>query len=438
MAMYRQPQCIVATLLAIGFSLLLGGCDSCNNDVAKRPNILFIMIDTLRADHLHSYGYQRRTSDTIDSLAEKGWLFDQHIASASQTVPSTLSLLLSQHPAEHGFRHEGVSHFTGNRPFYPDTFLFLPEVLSQAGFATAAYVSNPYLTQENGFAQGFDDFVYSHQRGESLTAAARGWLEHDWNRKRPFFVYLHYFDVHWKYDPLPEYAAKFEAPAAGRVMYSTGAPNTTMRPEDLAATVAAYDGEVAYVDDQVATLLETLATLNIEDETVIVVTSDHGDEFLDHGGLGHGTTVYGELTRVPLVIVYPDAFEPGKRIEYLTRHVDLAPTLLGLVGIDPPASFRGHSLTKAERAFAEDGPWVAVHDGRRKLVINDDTGLVQLFKAEDKRDQEPLAESDQEGRARLLEHLNWYRSIKAVPHKPHPKEWMDQQMMQLRALGYAE
>lgn len=222
------------------------------------------------------------------------------------------------------------------------------------------------------------------------------------------------------------------------MLYSTGAPYTTMRPEDLATTVAAYDGEIAYVDDQVARLLETLAMLNIEDETVIVVTSDHGDEFLDHGGLGHGTTVYGELTRVPLVLVYPAELKPGKRIQHLTRYIDLAPTLLGLVGIDPPASFRGHSLTKAERAFAETGPWVAVHDGRRKLVVNDDTGLVQLFTAGDKRDQEPLAESDQKGRAGLLEHLNWYRSIKAVPHEAHPKDWMEQQIEQLRALGYAE
>lgn len=438
MTMYRQPRDIVATLLAIGFSFLLGGCGSCNSDVAKRPNILFIMIDTLRADHLHSYGYQRRTSDTIDSLAEKGWLFDHHIASASQTVPSTLSLMLSQHPAEHGFRHEGLGHFVRNRPLYPDTFLFLSEVLSQAGFATAAYIGNPWLMQENGFAQGFDDFVYSNQRGLSLTAAARDWLEHDWSRERPFFVYLHYFDVHWKYDPLPEYRAKFETPAGGRVMYSTGPPYATVRPEDLDATVAAYDGEVAYVDDQVAGLLETLSMLKIEDETIIVVTSDHGDEFLDHGGLGHGTTVYGELTRVPLVLVYPAEFEPGKRIQHLTRHIDLAPTLVELVGIDPPASFRGHSLTKAEPAFAETGPWVAVHDGRRKLVVNSDTELVQLFAAEDRLDQEPLEKSDQEGRAGLLEHLNWYRSIEAAPHEANPKNWMEQQMMQLRALGYAE
>jgi hypothetical protein len=122
----------------------------------------------------------------------------------------------------------------------------------------------------------------------------------------------------------------------------------------------------------------------------------------------------------------------------LTRHVDVAPTLLDVVGIDQPESFRGGSLNTSAHAFAEVGSWIAVHDGKRKLVVNDGEGVVQLFAAEDTLDQRPLPRSGGGEERALFERLDWYKSIPTVDHAPHPVDWKVQQLKQLRALGYAE
>jgi len=159
---------VFGTLLLL---LAVGGCA----DKQPQPNVLLVLIDTLRQDHLHLYGYERRTSDWMDALGTEGWVFENHVASASQTVPSTLSLLLSRHPAEHGFVHLGPGHFSRNPPLYPEEFLFLAEVFQEQGYATAGFVGNPFLNHENGFAQGFDK-LFNVRRDEELTHAATDWL----------------------------------------------------------------------------------------------------------------------------------------------------------------------------------------------------------------------------------------------------------------------
>ena len=156
-------------------SIALCGCGT--KDYEAYPNIVLILIDTLRADHVSCYGYDRETTKAIDALSAEGWTFDQYIASASQTVPSTLSMLLSQYPAEHGVRHPYVGYFQENRPHFPDSMLFLAEVLSDAGYNTAGYMGNPILIEENGFAQGFDEFMYSAGPDGLLTAPAVKWMK---------------------------------------------------------------------------------------------------------------------------------------------------------------------------------------------------------------------------------------------------------------------
>jgi arylsulfatase A-like enzyme len=433
-----RPTRASATLLLCWW---IAGCGAESPGAGGRPNVLFILIDTLRADHLRVYGYGRATSPAIDALAAEGWLFEQHVSSASQTIPATLSMLLSQHPVEHGFVHREDGQFAKNRPQYPDALLFLSEVFSAAGYATAAFVGNPFLTRENGFAQGFDEFFYSEGRGALLTAAGVRWLEERADRSRPFFAYLHFFDVHWPYDPPPAYRRRIGPPAHGRPVYTNG-PAPTAKRADVEAAMAAYDGEIAYVDDQVAKLVEALSALRLRDDTIIVVTSDHGDEFLEHGGLGHGTTVYGELVRVPLVLVYPPAFAGGRRVTHLTRQIDLAPTLLETAGIDSPPRFRGHSLAEpAARAFAEAGAWNAVYAGDRKLVVNEETGVVELFDAGDHSDAHPLLPG--ENRDDLREHLLWYRRLERSVVTPASgagpaAAWGPEELERLRALGYAE
>ncbi len=422
--------------------LFLAGCSTACSEGDRRPNVLFVLVDTLRKDHLQLYGYERPTSANINSLAKSGWVFDNHIASAAQTVPSVLSMMLSLHPAEHGFLHLSLGHFGKNRPLYPDHFLFLPEVFSNAGYATAGFVGNPFLQRENGFSQGFDTFIYSQFRAESLTRPCAEWIkEHAQDGERPFFAYIHYLDVHWPYRFTKEYRDRFPRFPGGRPFNKNG-PVEGLSPEDFASTIAAYDSAITFVDDQIGQLLDTLKMLGVHDDTIVVVTSDHGDEFLEHGGMGHGTSVYGELIRVPLVIAFPDKLEVGRRIDYLTHHIDLGPTLLELAGIEKPAQFRGDSLTvPAPRVFAENGPWRTVYAEGRKLIINPKADLVELFDARDELDQQPLTEASSE--TALLRHLAWYRRLKetsrAAAGTAHPDEpWSEKEQAQLKALGYLD
>jgi len=425
----------VLKLFAIIFGVSIVGCS--DSQVHSRPNLVLIVVDTLRADHLEIYGYERKTSPALKKLAERGVVYEQHVASAGQTVPSTLTLLTSLHPAEHGFRHLGNGHFSKNRPVYPDALTLLPEVFKEAGYATAGFVGNPFLQDKNGFSQGYDHFIYSDADGARLTNAAIRWMEQRASDEEPFFLYVHYFDVHTPYRPPGRFREMFPRPADGRVIESNGrVPG--VRKRDIRTTLALYDGGIAYVDDQIGRLLEHLDELGVLKETVVAVTSDHGEEFMDHGGFGHGTHVHGELVRAPLVIAGPGVPEPGRREEELTHHLDLAPTLLSLLGLGVPDEFRGEPFEGAGTvAFAEDGPFYAVHADGYKLIVNTNTDGAQVYSLDDALDQSPLEEPEIE--RRLRDRLAWYRAL----HRLHGGDadaetpgWTDAERAKLEALGY--
>jgi arylsulfatase A-like enzyme len=425
-----------AAVLALAAALSAAGCGRSEPKIS----VLVILIDTLRADHLHSMGHPLELSPEIDALAATGWVFENHVAHASQTVPSTLSLLLSQLPAEHGVVHRDVQQFAKERPHYPDSFVFLAEVLRDAGYATAGFVANPYLGSENGFDQGFETFRSSGDDGGEITGGARDWLR-AWSadRTRPFFLYLHYMDVHQPYRAAELHANPF-VPAAGGVKVlgnrRIGFPN----PSDVAYTKQMYAACVPHVDAQVGTILAELAALGVRDDTLVVLTSDHGEEFGEHGGIGHGTTVYGELLRVPLILSHPRLLAPPRRIAHVSRHLDVAPTLLRLIGVDAPDTFRGGSLLEpAPDAIAENGPWRAIHRDRWKLVWNIDTGEEQLFELRDALDRRPI--DDPRAAALLAESLRDYVALDAAREPPATgaaPDWTDEEKERLRSLGYAQ
>ena len=425
------------TFLLLPIAFLAAGCGqrpSTRGDA--RPNILFILIDSLRADHLRVYGYEKDTADTIEALARKGSVFDQHIATASQTVPSTVSIMTSQFPAEHGFRHRSDGQFIAQPPHFPEKLVFLAELFSNAGYDTAGYMGCPFLVARNGFRQGFHEFLYSSGIGETLTSPAIEWMKAQSTNANPFFLYIHYFDVHWPYSPPEDYRHRFAPPEGGTLVYNHGIVSDVSA-TDLEYTIAMYDAEIAYTDDQIARLLDTLDELGVRENTVIVITADHGDEFMDHGGMGHGTTVYGELIRVPLIIAYPPAFEAGRRIGFLTRHIDLGPSLLALAGIRKPPSFRGHELARAEETFAEDCAYVAAYAKDRKLVVNGETGRRELFAYDDKRDQQPL--SEEEPLEDLSDRIAAYQQSMRIPPTgvaSPTRSWSKEEEDELRSLGY--
>jgi arylsulfatase A-like enzyme len=444
--MRRIPH-VVVLLCAAGLALF--GCSK-----PPRPNVVLIVVDTLRKDVLHLYGDPRPDSPTLDALGKRGWVFDNHLAHASQTVPSTLSIMLSRYPAEHGFGHRSVGQWAEQRPVFPDSFLFLAEVFRDAGYATAAFVANPYLGPQSGFAQGFDTFEFfgggeggraprtiswDATSGLEISRRATEWIEnHEKEGGGPFFLYLHYMDVHQPYRPPRAYLRRFPAPGPGRLLGGNGKPHQ-LAPGDLEFNRARYAAAVAYVDDLIGGVVGSLDADGLREDTIVAVTSDHGEEFMEHGGIGHGTTVYGELVRVPLVIVYPRSLAPGHRVTYLSQHLDLAPTLLRLAGIEPPPAFDGKSVfDPAAEVYTEDGPWWGVYAGDRKLVWNDQSGATELYDAADELDATPREDPEATRRLRAL--LDRYLAIEAQRKggAPQGSAWSAEEKERLRALGYLQ
>jgi arylsulfatase len=404
------------------------------------PNVLWIVVDTLRADALHAYGHPEPTTPVLDALAADGVRFEQHMANASQTVPSTLTMLLSRPPVDHGFSPPDPAVFARQRPVYPQELLFFAEVLRDAGYTTNGQTANPYLAKPNGFDQGFDAFGTSAGRGEELVAAATRWLG-DWakERSRPFHVYLHLMDVHQPYDPPAEYLARF-APTEGRVRMEGNRAVPFADPRDLAYNAARYAACVAYVDALIGRLLGELDSLGVRGDTLVVVTADHGEEFGEHGGIGHGRHVYGEVVRVPLILSWPGHLEP-RVVAHPSQHLDLAPTVLALAGVARPDAYQGGSvLEPVDAVLLEIGPWRGIVAGRDKLVWQTVTGERRLFALDDALDRAPrddAATSERlAGRLAALEAAR-PQSV-AEPAAAKPDAWSDEEKERLRALGYAQ
>ncbi len=314
-----------------------------------RPNVLLVSIDSLRGDHLHCYGYPRETSPRMDALAEEGVRFETAVAPTSWTLPTHVTLLTALPPELHGVNYNNtrlVSEATT-----------LAEVLWQEGYCTAGFVSGPYLAASYGFSQGFDHYddyslvkrsnLLSH-RGASSPGLFRlidKWLTR-WNRagrRRPFFIFLHMWDVHYDYTPPAPYDTMFDPGYQGTVTaenFELGFQvHPDMDPRDLQHIIALYDGEIRFTDFHLGRVFDLLKQLGIYDDTIVVVTSDHGDEFFEHGNKGHDKTLYDESLLVPLIFRFPKEIPRGKVVREQVRMKDVAPTILSLAKIEAPAEF---------------------------------------------------------------------------------------------------
>lgn len=313
------------------------------------PNVLLISIDALRPDRLGCYGHGRETSPTIDRLAAEGVVFETAIAPSSWTLPSHATLLTSLDPLEHGV-------ISPTRRIAPSVTT-LAEAFRFSGYRTAGFAAAPFVNARYGFRQGFDFYddytVGSTADGANLVdvtspasfRAVSKYL-HDWRSQgaaRPFFVFLHLWDVHDDYAPPPPYDTMFDPDYSGGLdatsLYNSPEIHAGMDPRDLEHLQALYDGEIRWVDDHLARLVETLESWSQLDHTVIALTSDHGDEFFEHGDKGHRTSLHDELIRVPLVMRYPAVIPAGLRIDDPVRLVDVGATLLSLSGAPSPPSF---------------------------------------------------------------------------------------------------
>jgi len=339
----------VWVIAALALAVAAGGCGH-----GKPPDLVLITVDTLRPDHLGYNGYARATSPRVDRLASEGVVFTNAISVSGWTLPSVATILTGHYPKDHGA--------TDFRWSLDPTFPTLAGILRRNGYDTFGLVSHVMLTPQYGMGEGFAHFDFSvlnagnpHELSTSdpLTNLA---LEGLRDAKKPYFLWVHYFDPHFQYIPHPGFPF---------------GPSETDR----------YDSEIAYTDYYVANLLKVVDRGN----TVIVFTSDHGEEFGEHDGKYH-YTLHGEVMSVPLIIKAP-SLTPHKD-DALCEQIDLLPTMLALVGIDAPAGLPGRDLFGAPRdanapAFIErDRPpqWHqrGVVRGTKKLFVVEDADTMQV------------------------------------------------------------
>lgn len=319
----------------------------------KRPNVLIYMVDTLRVDHLGCYGYERPTSPNIDAFAAEATLFSAAHAQASWTRPAVASLLTGVEPWVHGAndRKDGLA----------ESLPFLPEMLGDLGYETAAFVANGNVSQSIGFSRGFDHYEWhplhtmtDRIRGlsDEITDATLRWLARR-SGSKPFFIYLHTVDPHEPYYGLlplsgesgaPVHRREVTPPVFERDLIGRKAKSSSQLVEDV---IGLYDRDIAFNDAQFGRLISELGKLRAFDSTMIVFLSDHGEEFRDHGGWAHGKTLFQEQLHIPLIIKFPHGYAGGKTVDTVSRQTDVLPTVLEYIGAPIPARVQGRSLLSA-------------------------------------------------------------------------------------------
>ena len=390
----------------------------------EQPNIVFLVIDTLRSDHLGCYGYKKPISPRIDALASAGTRFNDGWASSPWTWPSTASLLTGLSPAEHGLLSYDACYLAQD-------FETLPEHLQQAGWTTGAFSANPLVHPDKDFDQGFESFeTYEWAHGEVLAGDAMDWIDSVADYR--FFAYVHLTDPH-QYEPSEAFQhlteGGFQGPKDGAELRRLFGQRLSGKETDPAPIEAltqkarlVYDATVTESDAAVGAIIDHIAQLGLSDRTLFVLTSDHGEEFLDHGMLYHGNQLHRELMAVPLIMAGPGV-PKGKVITERAENRHLFDTLLTR-WIDPASPIEGTDLldpialkAAASRPLFSTTSLGIVRDPNGGFSPNRDMHAVRTHK--DLLIWAPPAAAPRKGRDPLPE-VRWYFDLEKDPQAQHP------------------
>jgi len=314
---------------------------------AAAHNLILISIDTLRADHLGSYGYSRNTSPRLDQRAAQGTVFLNAISASSWTLPAHTTLLTGLEPIAHNlYAYPGATAL-------PSDEMTLAGTLREAGFRTAAFTGGGFLSHVRGLDNGFEILRSKGRRFEENLPDAEAWLT-SLDPGERFFLFRHGFNTHRPYKPPPPYDRRFCRDYTGD--YDTEDFHPTKprpSPEDLVYLISQYDGEIAYVDDLLSDFLDQAEETGMLANTLLVIVSDHGDEWYEHGKMDHIHTLYDELLRVPLIFVGPGMASQG--IERQIGLIDVFPTICDLLGVTPKGPVQGNSWAENIRGEDDSG-----------------------------------------------------------------------------------
>ncbi|MBN2135257.1 MAG: sulfatase [Acidobacteria bacterium] len=389
--------------LLILLTLILPSCGK----EKEQHGVILIVLDALRRDHLSGYGYERNTSPFLDSLSRQSTFFSNAFSAAPQTVPSVGSLMTGLYPYRHG------SHFFSNIQSYHPTKevidgglpnmkkenTLISEVFQENGFYTAMITSNPGILDAYGYAQGYDYYKYVNCWRENATRVCDGARINQVFRDEvipeisgeDFFVYLHYMDVHSPYFKPNSYKERFDK-YQGEAFYRNGKVDQ-IRPDVLEYSIACYDEGIIYLDSLLEDLYKELEKNKLKDNTTVIIVSDHGDEFLEHRGMGHGTTCYNELIN-SFVLIYNSKIAPV-RIDIPVSLVDIMPTLIDQFnlkiddykpdGISLVPIIQGKENTR-QVFLAELGDRKTIIRNNMKYIFNLDNDTIEVYNL----DEDPL------------------------------------------------
>jgi len=431
-----------ALLLAAMLLVVLPASSGTSANENTPPNIILLVLDTLRADHLGCYGCGKGLSPFIDFLAGDGVRFERVVSQSSWTKTSMASMLTGRNPASHNVlvRADKLT----------ESATLTAERLKTGGYHCIGVQTNPWLTEEYGFHQGFDEYHYLEPKAEGgkpppayvpadqVIRFAAGRAAR--NSRRPLFLYVHFMDPHAPYDPPADY-----------------------RPEGIAGEQELYEGEIRFLDDQLRELYRRLGESGLRRNTLFVLVSDHGEEFGEHGGTGHGQTLYREVLHVPLIL-HGDALDRhtdtrGETVPQVVRLIDLAPTLIDAAGA---ATLEGEGrslLPLIDSWWPSDRPAYSqlglnfnlqrlddyfesysLTTRKDKFIINASAETEEYFRiGTDNGEQTNLAARPPRIARKLKRKLMEYIDLAAQDRSPTEKSDPDakqKNLDQLRALGY--
>lgn len=435
-------------LLSVSLVMLLSACGGENSERESDISVLLIIIDALRADHVGYWGYERDITPNLDSLAASGTAWMQAQAQSSWTLPSVASILTGLAPREHGAGTSGGRMF-GLSPSIPT----LQGILHSRGMSTCAVLNVIFLSEDFGFHRGFDHFdcrgvteSRGTRRADETADAAISWLE---GQSGAFLAVVHFYDPHTPYDPPPPYDTLYAGSYTGPLRSGESQMDTTisvnsgasvLSPEGLAAMVDLYDGEIAFTDAELGRLLRYLRTSGRSGSTLVIVTADHGEEFLEHSGIEHGRTLYQEVLHVPLLMSGPGIPSGVRRMEP-SALLDLLPTVLSLLDVETPPGLQGADLLAAAHNTRDipasnllwsKVPQASIRRDSLKMIWYSEDGSYELYDlSSDPFEQDPL-NADHPS---LVESAEFYWSTPPAADPPEVS-FGEAQNNQLRDLGY--
>ena len=438
-------------------------------EVAERPeaaqNVVVLLVDTLRASKLRPYNPESRVrTPVLDRLAEHGVLFEQAQTVENWTKPSCASVLTGLTPMTHGAKTSEAR--------VPDSAELVSEVFDAHGFATGSFIANGYVSDRFGFDQGWDSYHNYIRDGGSTEAEhvfeeAGNFIEQ--HRSERFFVYIQTIDPHVPYDPPADYLRLYDDSAYSGIVQPRQTPDLLERakqnrqsfdPSDRRRLEALHDGEISYHDHFFGQFMQRLEQLGVAENTLIVVTADHGEEFNEHGSWGHGHSIFQELLGVPLIFHMPGRLPEGRRVPYTVSTMNIAQTVLDLAGVSGLDRAEGRSLVPDLLGAVPTGPQVAFSDfqdirrvaraGRYKLVVRQNLSSVLFDLQEDpgelhEREVHDFPIAGRYTRILLGQFLGarnrgqWMRAQQdeVAPLESQSAEMDETIRAQLRALGYA-